>query len=132
MGNLKPAIPMLSSDRIVPKTQVRALKELNRDSARRGELVYGIPVRPRSGCEFAKYGAPSSDDKSRVNQPRPLGVVQICQDSPWRIVSLILLTCCLFLALSGCGGTYLAHQGGTPVLSALFCSSTSMTGSGTD
>jgi hypothetical protein len=48
------------------------------------------------------------------------------------MASLILLSCCVFLALSGCSGFQLADQGSTAVFSALSCSSTSMTGSGTD
>src|SRR5580658_5805033 len=106
--------------------------------------MYGISARPRSRCEFATYDAPSSDPMSRADQPHPHGAVQICRDGSWHIVWLILLSCCLSLALSGCGGVNKTSQdtvqgssgtdqGGTAaaVLSGLSCASAPMTGSGT-
>jgi hypothetical protein len=107
--------------------------------------MYGVSARPRSRCEFATCDAPSNDGTSRADQPRPQGAVQICRDGSWRIGSLILFSCCLSLALSGCGGVNKAStetvqgssgtdQGGTAaaLLSGLSCTSASMTGSGTD
>src|ERR1700678_4286273 len=104
--------------------------------------MYGVSARPRPGCELATCDAPSSDGTSRVDQSRPQGAVQICSDGSGRTVALIVFSCCLSLALSGCGGVNKSStgtvqgssgtdQGGTAaaLLSGLSCTSASMTGS---
>ena len=65
--------------------------------------MYGVLVHSPSVPEFAKYTASLCSSRSRLKQRRTHNRAQICWLNRWCTSLLILLSCGLLLALSGCG-----------------------------
>ncbi|MGA2170696.1 MAG: choice-of-anchor D domain-containing protein [Terracidiphilus sp.] len=79
--------------------------------------MYGILVHFPSDSEFSTYTASPYKDCSRPKQRRAHSRAQICRLNHWSTALLIMLSCCLLLAVAGCG-MHLANGGDTGTLVA--------------
>src|ERR1019366_1027575 len=80
--------------------------------------MYGVLVRRPSNPEFAKCTASPCTSRSETKHCRTNSRVQISRLSGWYSALLIVSSCCLPFALSGCGGSIVVNGAGAGALTA--------------